>query len=437
MTLFAAVPLVLLAVFSVEVFSQDRAIQVRPKAMPARAHDYDPSRFHALLIGIDQYQQVEDLRTAEKDVRAVAAVLQDRYGFSHVSMLLNEQATRNAILTRLTEYRNTLTEEDSLLIYYAGHGRLENDNPSLGHWVPTDGEEQSTVNDIPHSLLKSNYLKFLKVRHLVLLSDSCFSGALHRSLPTDVYRSKNLLESFQKNSRQIVSSGDLQPVPDDAGNGHSPFCNRVLQFLQSSRKPFGVFELCHYLQNNLKTAPVCQPMDTSVHEPGGTFVFVPTGIEKDPFAGLGDEWHLHFSEQAGNLEQQDSQPSAIPATLLRPEMTAETNVFLLSNPKGGILSLGGREYELNSEPELQLGKGSYPFVIHLVGSQRKIYGIFEVFIVDEDSKNAVFGVDAALFKGAHIEAVLRGSPVKYTIGFEKAGNKKTIAQYTLSLRKLY
>jgi Caspase domain len=53
------------------------------------------------------------------DANAVATILGESYGFK--TKVLHD-ATRSEILTALNEYRRTLPEHSSLLIYYAGHG---------------------------------------------------------------------------------------------------------------------------------------------------------------------------------------------------------------------------------------------------------------------------------------------------------------------------
>ena len=79
-------------------------------------------RFHALVIGNNEYQHLPKLASAVADAKAVAGVLEGTYGFD-VTLLLN--ATRSDILRAINDLRAELTEEDNLLIYYAGHGTLD------------------------------------------------------------------------------------------------------------------------------------------------------------------------------------------------------------------------------------------------------------------------------------------------------------------------
>jgi Caspase domain len=92
--------------------------------------------YHALVIGNNRYRALPRLETAVNDAQEIAAILQKDYGYK-VSLLID--ATRYAILTELNRLRETLTEKDHLLIYYAGHGELDRVN-QRGHWLPVDAD---------------------------------------------------------------------------------------------------------------------------------------------------------------------------------------------------------------------------------------------------------------------------------------------------------
>ena len=78
------------------------------------APDVDFGRYHALVIGINDYQNLPRLETAVNDASAVADVLRQKYGFK-VELLLNP--TRGKVIRALDKLRGELTEHDNLLIY--------------------------------------------------------------------------------------------------------------------------------------------------------------------------------------------------------------------------------------------------------------------------------------------------------------------------------
>ncbi len=410
--------------------AQDRAISaIRKTANQIGVRDYDPGRFHALVIGINKYRYLDNLQTAVADAKAVSRTLEELYGFGTVELLLDDAATRSNILRKLRHLRDTLTEEDSLLIYYAGHGRLEAGS-NVGSWVPTDGVKEDNIEDIPNSRIINDYLKKLKVRHLLLLSDSCFSGSMVRGTSIGP-ENASVLKRFAKPSRFILTSGDLQPVPDDAGNGHSPFCNRIIQFLRSESAVFDVHDLYGYLKA-LHSEPLLESLDTSAHQPGGSFVFIRQNASSDELA--------HFSRKITQVVQQSTQTAEIavpPSVPVNTTVMGKSNVFSFTSPAGGILTIQGRTHRLADMPELALVTGQYPFTLQVPDSTRLIYGIFNVLLVDDETSSALFGATDPLFKQRHIQAALKGSPVRYSIGVSSKGKRKIVAQYKLSLRKIY
>ena len=80
----------------------------------ARGVGLDFGRYHALVIGINEYKNLPKLETAVNDATAVADALRQRYGFE-VTLLLNPG--RSEVIRAMDKLRGELTERDNLLIY--------------------------------------------------------------------------------------------------------------------------------------------------------------------------------------------------------------------------------------------------------------------------------------------------------------------------------
>lgn len=92
---------------------------------PADQGDSGPGNNFALVIGIDDYAApLPKLKTAVNDAKSIAALLSNKYGFQVIT-LLDQNATRDKILDAIAHYRKSLAENDSFLIYYAGHGSYD------------------------------------------------------------------------------------------------------------------------------------------------------------------------------------------------------------------------------------------------------------------------------------------------------------------------
>lgn len=97
------------------------AVKATPGAKAATTKTFK-TNYYALVIGNNEYRHLPKLKTAVNDAKDVSRVLTEKYGFK-AKRLLN--AGRRDILTAINEFRKSLGENDSFLIYYAGHGEYD------------------------------------------------------------------------------------------------------------------------------------------------------------------------------------------------------------------------------------------------------------------------------------------------------------------------
>lgn len=252
-------------------------------APPAKPVGY--GAYHALIIGNQTYSHWPRLNTPEQDARKAAYLLGTKYGFK-TTVLLN--ATRYDIVQALNELRKTLTERDNLLIYYAGHGHLDK-AIDRGYWVPVDGHLDSNVNWIS-TLAVTDILSAMSARHILVVADSCYAGALTRSAlarleagRSEAARSHWLKVMAEKRSRTVLTSGDLQPVLDSGGGDHSVFAKAFLDVLATNAEMLEGQRLHREIAARVAYAasaemadqvPQYAPIRFAGHE-AGDFIFVP------------------------------------------------------------------------------------------------------------------------------------------------------------------
>jgi hypothetical protein len=247
----------------------------------------DFGAYHALVIGNDAYRQLPRLETAVADARAVASLLERRYGF-RVTRL--EDASRYQILSALNELRARLGAGDNLLVYYAGHGELDRVN-MRGHWLPVDAEPASTANWISN-ISVTDLLNAMAAKQVLVVADSCYSGALTRAalarleadLPEAARRSW-LAAMAGRRARLAFTSGGLEPVFDRGGGGHSIFARALLDVLEANREVLEGQRLYREVaarvssaaaRERLEQVPEYAPLKYAGHE-AGDFFFVPRG----------------------------------------------------------------------------------------------------------------------------------------------------------------
>jgi hypothetical protein len=241
-----------------------------PRAAPEAPRD---GRYLALVIGNEQYVDFERLRTPLADVRAIADVLTRQYGFK-VTTLAN--ATRYQIVSALSRLRQEATERDNVLIYYAGHGYLD-DTTSRGYWLPVDAEHDNLGNWLSTSDI-TDVLAGLQAKHALILADSCFSGTLLRSaLNVSIDERQSMLHKLSsRRSRSIMTSGGLEPVVDNGGGRHSVFAKALLEALRDNRQRLEAARLFMQIRDrvsvNATQTPQYGPLRNAGHE-GGDFIF--------------------------------------------------------------------------------------------------------------------------------------------------------------------
>lgn len=182
--------------------------------------------YHALIIGINTYHRWPELKFAYNDANDIRSLLAARYGFAegNIRFLANDDATRKNIVTVLTQLLSNLTAQDNLLIYYAGHGQLDPLTDS-GYWIPVEGDIYDETSWIRFStIVEKITAQNVKLKNILLITDSCYGGALSRAGPTAGKANPDqdgqakylsaLSQLASKPSRQVVASGGFEEVPD-------------------------------------------------------------------------------------------------------------------------------------------------------------------------------------------------------------------------------
>jgi len=219
--------------------TDQRGIALRPKAPTGEEAKGD---LWLLTIGINSYLSWPQLKTAVNDARSVKQVLIKRYHLdpANVIELTDEKATRHNILGAFRDLAKKVRPEDSLLVYYAGHGHID-PITGKGSWIPVEsGTDDPTAWIDNRNITDYLNVNAIKAKHVLMVSDSCFSGDFFRgargALPTvdDAF----LKRAYQRSSRQAISSGGLEPVSDAGFGGNSVFSHFLVSALESNTKQY-------------------------------------------------------------------------------------------------------------------------------------------------------------------------------------------------------
>lgn len=205
----------------------------------------------AVVIGVNDYQnQVPKLKTAKNDAEVLAKLLTDSHQYE-VTLITDETECKPTLdrLFNLLEKQlpEKINKDDRLLFYFAGHGiAKESDRGPAGFLVPQDADVKNQATLLPMQTLHDR-LAALKCRHLLVILDCCFAGALQWSstrlatvIPRQIHKEhydrfinspawQAITSAAHNQEAYDINPSNRQTVP---GTNHSPFAEALFKALQ-------------------------------------------------------------------------------------------------------------------------------------------------------------------------------------------------------------
>jgi hypothetical protein len=233
-------------------------------------------------IGISQYAHWRSLPNPVNDVKAVRDLLVEKYRFDskHVIELYDKQATRENIIKKFEQLVGDLQPNDNLFIYFAGHGYFDK-TLNIGYWIPAEATLGSSASYIRNTDIEP-YLKAMKGRSILVVSDACFSATVFRAdVPRFRYNNpeRYFEEATRKPARQVLTSGGNEPVTDGGISiNHSVFAYFLLDALKNSTAPYlPAISLFETIKIPVTTRSLQKPELITLYDAGhdgGEFIFV-------------------------------------------------------------------------------------------------------------------------------------------------------------------
>lgn len=184
----------------------------------------------ALLVGNNDYKApIPPLETPIADTEKIADILHRRFGYD-VRVVKN--AGQKETIDALNKIAADTAPDDSVLLFYAGHGYLMEDI-GMGFWIPTDASVKTAKGWLSNQDI-AKLLTAIKARQLILISDSCYSGTLTKEDKVSLDASAKPEDILQRRSVVVLSSGGDEPVSDEGKDGHSIFAYTLIKTLEST-----------------------------------------------------------------------------------------------------------------------------------------------------------------------------------------------------------
>jgi len=213
-------------------------------------------------------------------------VLQSNYGLDsdRTMRLVNQGATLAEIERGIRAFgpggSMELSEDDQLVISFAGHGEED----PLTHetsFVPYDGHIDSPSTWFRFDHLRS-ILRVIRAKHVLVISDSCFSGGVFRNASTqipDEIGETYAQRAYASKSRLMISSGGKEIVTDSGGgHGGSVFIEGILNSIAKRSNHWVLAEEIFrdarkFVVENSQQTPEFGGLERSGHDGGQIVLF--------------------------------------------------------------------------------------------------------------------------------------------------------------------
>jgi hypothetical protein len=253
-----------------------RAVLGETRVAPTPAEEHLPviQRKRALLIGVGDYQNgIPKLNSPLKDVQDVAKLYREQFGYE-VRTLRN--ADKASIVRELNRLILESGPNDSITIFYAGHGQLI-EKTGRGYWIPAHASADDPTQWISNQDI-GKALENIPAKQVLLVSDSCYSGSLTRDAKVqkvDVLADPAAV--LARRSVTVLSSGGEEPVADAGKEGHSVFAWHFMQSLkkvQGWQRGVDLYDnLAADVKQDFPQEPQYGEAIGSGHQRGGDFLF--------------------------------------------------------------------------------------------------------------------------------------------------------------------
>jgi Caspase domain len=234
----------------------------RISAAPGEIHD-----LYVLSVGVSNYQKLGDLPNSARDADALAAAFKKQEGTLcpkvAVKVLKDDQATRSEIIeTGIKSWllqQQTPTSHSLVVLTFSGHGFIEGGSQRY-HFAPQDYDRSNQGSTGIFLADLQRYLDKLPCT-VVLIFDTCHSGAVNEDEEDDPDTSLKTIQKFVKDSGGkkglvvMAACARYQKANETDRWGHGALTIALLE---------GIEGAYHYRAKDLYQTPLPKPNETGM-----------------------------------------------------------------------------------------------------------------------------------------------------------------------------
>lgn len=228
----------------------------------------------AIMVGINAYgdQDIPQLENAIPDADGVGRQFAEKLGYE---VRVARNPDKAGIISMLNNLAAEVGSNDSVVIYFAGHGYSLEEN-GAGYWLASDSKASDPKGWISNSDI-AHLLSSMRSKQMTLISDSCYSGAFAREGLGAVGKNVTVDDVLAKRSVVVLSSGGDEPVADEGKGGHSIFAWNLMQVMNTVTdwKPGStVFaDVQAGVRKEFPQTPKYGSLTAAGHQAGGDYLF--------------------------------------------------------------------------------------------------------------------------------------------------------------------
>src|SRR5450631_3215863 len=222
----------------------------------------------AFLVGNDTFPKdpsIPPLHFTQNDAREFAEVLEDPETCGFETRLYLNRSSQE-VLTGLEQMSGELEQDDTLLFYYSGHGKLRGNELCL---VSNESTTKSLGATSIRTRLVLEYLQGSLARRRILILDCCHSGAV-----ASVFKavdSKSALDGLADSfgSYILTASTTIELAEEREKDGHGVFTKALIDCLREGPKErITINDLYEYAHSRLKISARQTPLFWALQQEG-------------------------------------------------------------------------------------------------------------------------------------------------------------------------
>ena len=283
----------------------------------------------ALIVGINDYENVQDLNYAVEDALAIKNLLINNYHFprSNVRVLTDSEATQGKIKKELSNLVKYAGKKDRIIFFFAGHGDTEAlgiEEGDMGFLIPYDGDlEDKYLTAIDMDELK-RFSKLSRAKHMLFLVDACYGGLAAIQTRSVSQKEPGYIDKISADiSRQIITAGGKKEKVQERDDWeHSAFTKSLLAALKEKKADSNNdnvitgSEIGMYVKEHvsLDTDNMQTPQIRQFTSDEGEIIFIPDkksnintrGTESDDLQKL-IEMYVKQAQQPGTIQKNNEE----------------------------------------------------------------------------------------------------------------------------------